>query len=76
MLVDAGADVNRIESEGKNALIVAADARDDECVKFLLERGADIMTESPEYGIALEGQLAWKKTASVCACWARELWLS
>lgn len=59
MLVDTGADVNLVDDDRETALMAAAAVGESKCVRFLLERGADLVTASLEegYGTALEAAL-------------------
>ncbi|KAK3324113.1 ankyrin repeat-containing domain protein [Cercophora scortea] len=63
--LEHGASVDFANLDGETALISSAYVGDEECVKLLLERGADFLRVSGEHGTALEGAVKRGHTACI-----------
>jgi ankyrin repeat protein len=55
ILLEAGADADSTDYDGKTALQIAADRRSIELVQILLEAGADVNARAPAPSTELEG---------------------
>ena len=52
VLLEAGCDVNKQDSEGRTALICASQAFNPNCVKMLIQNGADLNIQDTDYRTA------------------------
>ena len=66
-MVDLGADVHRVDSDGNTALIKASYAGHVSTVRLLLERGANVNYRRPQDGFTAEQVATYFRRTNVAA---------